>query len=58
MSVFLIFLLFIVILIVLGISRTKEKYDEYDYALQNGKIVGGTVYASDVDNTPGLGWVL
>ena len=34
-----------------------EKYD-YNYAIQNGKLVGGTVYASYPEQVGGLGWVL
>lgn len=30
----------------------------YNYALQSGKPIAGTVYANCVNCTPGLGWVL
>ena len=33
-----------------------EKYS-YDYALQTGKVIGGTVYSSYPENSPGLGWI-
>ncbi len=45
--------------IILHLHRYKESYnyeDEYNYAIQNGKIVAGTVYASN--QTSGLGWIL
>ena len=51
-----------------GKQKKKEKYeedpDEYDYdrenpnALVTGYNVAGTVFATDPDKTPGLGWVL
>ncbi len=37
-------------------EREKEKYN-YNYALQTGKLVGGTVFTSYPENTPGLGWI-
>lgn len=42
--------------------RNKEKYypfpdDDYRYAIESGKLVGGTVYASYPENSPGLGWI-
>lgn len=46
------------------LKNLKEPYDEYDYdrenpnALVSGCNIAGTVYASDVGNTPGLGWIL
>ena len=35
----------------------KEKFDNLNYARIQGDIVGGTVYASYPDQTPGLGWI-
>lgn len=41
-----------------------EKYDEYDYnrenpnALITGRVIGGTVYSSNENDVPGLGWIL
>jgi len=42
---------------IIGEIRDKEKY-AYDYAYQSGKLIGGTVYASYPENSPGLGWVV
>jgi hypothetical protein len=56
-SICLIFALFLV--------NKKEKYGyEYDYdrenpnALISGYPIAGTVYSSEPNNTPGLGWIL
>ena len=46
--------------------KPKEKYDpaDYDYdrenpnALVTGLNISGTVFSSDPDNAPGLGWVI
>ena len=38
-------------------KKHRESY-EYNYAMQTGKIIGGTVFASYPEATPGLGWVL
>lgn len=53
--------------------KTKEGYDSCSYAGKDGakdgasgcktcetcgKIVAGTVWADNAENTPGLGWVL
>lgn len=53
------------VIIVLGVlyrrKRLKETYDydqENPNALITGKNIAGTVYASDPDNVPGLGWIL
>ena len=41
----------------------KENYfpdyqKDYCRSMTHGKVVGGTVYASDPGNTPGLGWIV
>ena len=41
----------------LDFKRKKEKFDNLNYARIQGDIVGGTVYASYPDQTPGLGWI-
>ena len=39
--------------------RKYEKYaNDYDYAIQNGLLVAGTVYAAYPEQVGGLGWVL
>jgi hypothetical protein len=38
--------------------RYKDNFNNYRYAYQSGKIVGGTVYASYPDEVPGLGWIM
>lgn len=39
--------------------KANEKYSGgYNYAYQNGLLVGGTVYAAHPENAPGLGWIL
>lgn len=55
----------ITLAVMYGERKEKESYDyEYDYdqenpnALISGKPVGGTVYASYPNATPGLGWIL
>ena len=53
-----------IVLLIGTFYAIQEKYDGYDYdsenpnALESGKQVSGTVYASYPENTPGLGWVL
>lgn len=54
MMVVLVAIVFIVAAWVL--REKREKYD-YNYAIQSGKIVAGTVYASYPENAPGLGWI-
>jgi phosphatidylglycerophosphate synthase len=39
-------------------ARNKETYTNYPYGYKSGKLVGGTVYTSYPDLSPGLGWVL
>jgi len=50
-------LIFLVVAWVLREIRNNENYD-YNYAIQSGKLVGGTVYASYPQQVGGLGWVL
>ena len=50
-------IIFIITAWIVEIKVRKEKYD-YNYALQSGNLIGGTVYASNPSNVPGLGWVL
>lgn len=42
--------------ILLSLSYKKRKEEKYDYI--TGKLVSGTVYANNPENTPGLGWIL
>ena len=48
-----------VLLIISWVIRDKniDNYDDYNYALRTGKLVGGTVYASYPEMTHGLGWI-
>lgn len=63
--IFLITILIIQIFTYVKILK-REKYDPYAYnynkenpnALIQGELVGGTVYALEPDNAPGLGWIL
>lgn len=59
-SIFII--LSIILLITSWILReynAHEKYfNDYNYASQNGLLVGGTVYTKFPENIPGLGWIL
>lgn len=38
-------------------SRLKEEW-KAPYLYKRGNVIGGTVYAEDPYNTPGLGWIL
>lgn len=52
----------LIFIIVLYIKRKKSEDYDYDeenpHALVSGENIAGTVYASEPDNTPGLGWIL
>ena len=50
-------IIFLIVGWVLREVRNNEKY-EYNYAIQSGKLIGGTVYASYPQQVGGLGWVL
>lgn len=53
--------LIIIILIIILIIKYKENYNyqkEYLYAQKKGGVVSGTVYVDDINENPGLGWVL
>jgi len=57
--------LFLFILsILIWVKLNRDKNEDYDYdeenpnALITGQNIAGTVYASDPDNAPGLGWIL
>ena len=51
----------VVSIILMGIAwilrekKVNENY--YDYAVRDGKLVAGTVFASYPENVPGLGWI-
>lgn len=58
-------LLVVFCLLILTIKIIIEKRSEqYDYDAENpnaliqGRNIAGTVYSSNVSNTPGLGWIL
>lgn len=42
---------------IIELKVRKEKYD-FDYALQSGRLVSGTVYSSNLSQVPGAGWIL
>lgn len=57
------FLLFLIFLVVYKYKKNKDR-ERYDYekenpnALISGRVIGGTVYTSYPENSPGLGWIL
>lgn len=40
------------------LPKSFEKYSEYNYAKIHGKIIGGSVYTSYPEKSPGLGWIV
>ena len=60
MSMYILFMVISVLLITLGwiYKNISEKYPDYNYAKQTGKLVSGTVFASYPENAPGLGWII
>jgi len=59
------FFIFLVLLILfLSVFCGVQNYEMYNYAadynhaLVTGRLVGGTVWASYPEDTPGLGWIL
>lgn len=60
-----IWIIFAIILLVVAwiirqvqISKYEKYANDYDYAIQNGLLVAGTVYAAYPEQVGGLGWVL
>ena len=58
-----IFLIIMFVLLFITLLKTfkKEKYnykEENPNALITGKNIAGTVYSSEPENVPGLGWVI
>lgn len=50
----------VIAIVLYVILRVKEKYDyqqEYQYAMERGNPISGTVYAGDYE-APGMGWIL
>lgn len=43
------------LLIIILIQNSNEPYCE---GCLNGKVIAGTVYTTNSDNTPGLGWIM
>lgn len=54
----------IISLFILTLKLGRKNSEKYDYdrenpnALVSGRNIAGTVYSSNVENTPGLGWIL
>jgi hypothetical protein len=54
----------IISLFILTFKLGRKNSEKYDYdrenpnALVSGRNIAGTVYSSNVENTPGLGWIL
>jgi hypothetical protein len=61
-----IFIMCVLVCIIVLLLEENESYDVnmYNYdqenpnALKRGYIVGGSVYANSLTETPGLGWIL
>lgn len=51
------FLVLTALVILIGLSNVRESY-EGERCNSCGKIVAGTVYVTEPDQGPGLGWVL
>ncbi len=55
-------ILFVTIIFIIALIKSyKEKYDyqrEYLYAQKKGGVISGTVYVDDINENPGLGWIL
>jgi hypothetical protein len=59
-SLLFVFIIFAIIMLVKNFKKKeKYKYDEENpNALITGKNIAGTVYSSEPENVPGLGWIL
>jgi len=51
------FLILILLMAMIGLASVREAY-EGERCNSCGKIVAGTVYVTDPNQAPGLGWVL
>lgn len=58
-TIIILVVLFVFIMLIKNFNKEKYNYDEENpNALITGKNIAGTVYSSEPENVPGLGWII